>query len=145
VTGDNVYPIAPGFPFPDPVVPPAPASLAGHRLPGSAKYTLRLGGEYSMPLAGSAKLVLNGDVYISGDMFFDPYERSTTHQPAYQTYNASATWNSGKGYSVMVWGRNLSNATVISNQIITDRSFAYPRVTYLQDPRTFGATLKLNY
>lgn len=145
VTGNNVYPIAPGFPFPDPISAPAPQSLAGNRLPGTSKYTLRLGAEYAIPVGAESRIVLNGDAYFSGDMYFDAYQRKTAYQPSYQTYNASATYEFNKSWSITGWIRNLTNETVISNQVITDRSFAYPRVTYLQDPRTFGGTVRASF
>lgn len=131
---------------PDPLNPGAgPQSLAGNRLPGSSKYTARAGAQYDIPVGNRAKVTLSGDAMFSGNMFFDPYEHRAAYQPSYEIYNASLSFDSGAGWSVTAWGRNLANKTVISNQLISADFWGYPRLTYLRDPRTYGVSLKTTF
>jgi iron complex outermembrane receptor protein len=46
---------------------------------------------------------------------------------------------------VDVWGRNLGNKLVITNNIITAPLFNSVRVGSLAPPRTFGVTLGVNF
>lgn len=131
---------------PDPLNPGAGSvSLAGNRLPGSSKYTARIGAQYDVPMGDKGKVSLSGDVMFSGDMYFDPYEHKAAYQPSYEIYNASLTYDSGRWWSFSIWGRNLANKTIISNQLISADFWGFPRLTYLRDPRTYGATIKANF
>lgn len=134
------------FTTPDPLNPAAgPISLAGNRLPGSAKYTARIGAQYDIPVGDVSKISINGDAYFSGDMYFDPYEHRGSYQPSYETYNASLTYDSGHWWSATLWGRNLGNKTIVSNQLISSDFWGYPRLTYLRDPRTYGVDFKVRF
>ncbi|MHA3792643.1 TonB-dependent receptor [Sphingomonas sp. YL-JM2C] len=134
------------FTTPDPLNPAAgPISLAGNRLPGSAKYTARVGAQYDIPVGDIAKVSISGDAFFSGDMYFDPYEHRGSYQPSYETYNASLTYDSGRWWSMTLWGRNLSNKTIVSNQLISADFWGYPRLTYLRDPRTYGIDFKAKF
>lgn len=132
---------------PDPLDPAAgPVSLAGNRLPGSAKYTARIGAQYDIPVGDSgARISLNGDALFSGDMYFDPYEHVGSYQPSYSIYNASLTYHSGDWWSLSAWGRNLGDRTIVSNQLISADLWGFPRLTYLRDPRTYGVSFKANF
>lgn len=131
---------------PPPAVNPFPEpSLAGNRLPGSSKYTARIGAQYDVPMGDEGKFTLAGDVMFSGDMFFDPYEHKGAYQPSYEIYNASVSYDSGRWWSFSIWGRNLANKTIVANQLISADFWIYPRLTYLRDPRTYGVTLKANF
>jgi iron complex outermembrane receptor protein len=44
-----------------------------------------------------------------------------------------------------LWGRNLSNRTIVSNQLISADFWGYPRLTYLRDPRTYGIDFKAKF
>ncbi|ARR53241.1 TonB dependent receptor [Rhizorhabdus wittichii DC-6] len=134
------------FTTPDPLNPAAgPISLAGNRLPGSAKYTARVGAQYDIPVGDIAKVSISGDAFFSGDMYFDPYEHRGSYQPSYETYNASLTYDSGRWWSMTLWSRNLSNKTIVSNQLISADFWGYPRLTYLRDPRTYGIDFKAKF
>ncbi len=134
------------FVTPDPLDPAAgPISLAGNRLPGSAKYTARVGAQYDIPVGDVAKISISGDAFFSGNMYFDPYEHRGSYQPSYETYNASLTYDSGRWWSMTLWGRNLSNKTIVSNQLISADFWGYPRLTYLRDPRTYGIDFKAKF
>jgi iron complex outermembrane recepter protein len=134
------------FTTPDPLNPAAgPISLAGNRLPGSAEYTARIGAQYDIPIGDASMFSVNGDVFFSGDMFFDPYEHSGSYQSSYETYNASLTYDSGQWWTVTLWGRNLTNRAIVSNQLISADFWGYPRLTYLRDPRTYGVDFKVKF
>lgn len=130
----------------DPVNPAAGVqSLAGNRLPGASKYSGRVAADYDIPVANGAKFTISGDMTFSGDMYFDPYEHKAAYQAAYQLYNASLTYDSGKWWSVTGWGRNLGNKTVVSNQLISSDFLLFPRLTYLRDPRTYGIDFRAKF
>jgi len=113
----------------------APASAAGHHLPVSPDFTSDIDANYTVPLASGA---LDADlVYAySGGYYFEP--DNIIHQPAFSELNGSIRWRSPQGYSVAIWGRNLSNAVVLSYGVTLQDG--NQTGTYAA-PRTFGITV----
>ncbi|MBL4802216.1 MAG: TonB-dependent receptor, partial [Emcibacter sp.] len=131
---------------PDPVRPELGIlDLSGNRLAGTSNYTARIGIQYDVPLDNGAMITLDGDVFFSGDMYFSPYQQKNAYQAAYETYNASLTYQSDSFWSVTAWGRNLSNAIIISNQFVSSDFWGFPKFTYLRNPRTYGVNLQVNF
>ena len=130
----------------DPLNPAAGVlSLSGNRLPGTSKYTGRVGAVYDIPIGDAQKISLGADMTFAGDTFFDPFEHRTASQPAYELYNANVTFDSGGIWSLTAWVHNLTDETIISSEAVSADFLGYPRLAYLRDPRTYGVDLKLTF
>ena len=65
------------------------------------------------------------------------------HQPSYYMLNASARWKAPSDrYTVALWGKNVTNATVIQNGIT--QSFGVHQTGYAA-PRTYGFTVGYHF
>lgn len=124
----------------------AQVDLAGNRLSNAPEFTLRAAADYSVPLGDSGMINLRADLNHQGRVFFTEFNNADAVQPAVTTINAGVRFTSGsEKFSVDVWGRNLTNEFIISNNIITAPLFNSVRVGSLAPPRTFGVTLGVNF
>ena len=84
---------------------------------------------------------INTTANYKGAYFFEP--DNLLRQGAYTLLNASLKWRPpGANYSVTVWGRNLLDYAVASQEV--SQAFAYS-AAYANAPRTFGATLRVTF
>lgn len=115
--------------------------LSGNTLPNAPEYTLKVGITYETAV-GDGNLRLRGEGYYQDDVFFTEWNRSDAVQDAYGLINASADYNFGPDgqWMVSVWGRNLADEEIISNNIITAPLYSSLRVGSMLPPRTFGIT-----
>jgi iron complex outermembrane recepter protein len=85
-------------------------------------------------------LTLTGDIYHSSKYFFTP--ANDYQQPAYTTIDAQASWNiSQPNVTFSVWGKNLTNNTVIMATFIQATATGY---SYLP-PRTYGMSVSYDF
>ena len=120
------------------------ADLSGNTLPNAPEFTSKLGVTWSGAAAGGV-LRVRGEAYYQDDVYFTEWNRSDAFQEAYEQYNASIEYVHQDKWSLTLWGRNLSDEEVISNNIITAPLYDSLRVGALLPPRTFGATLGLQF
>lgn len=111
-------------------------SATGNRLPYTPDWTFNLGVDYSVPIS-SGELTLSAQYFHSDGWFAEPDNR--LFQRPYDTLNGSIKWKLGddKGFSVSVWGRNLTNevyAATLQTQATSD-------VIVPANGRTYGATI----
>ena len=119
------------------------ADLSGNTLPNAPEYTAKLGISWTGEMAGGV-VRARGEAYHQDDVYFTEWNRSDAFQEAYQQYNASIEYVRDD-WSLIVWGRNLSDEDVVSNNIITAPLYDSLRVGSLLPPRTFGATIGLQF
>jgi hypothetical protein len=69
----------------------------------------------------NGNLRLRGEAYYQDDVYFTEWNRSDAAQDGYGLINANADYSFGPDgrWLVSVWGRNLSDEEIISNNIIT--------------------------
>ena len=124
----------------------AVVSLAGKRLSNAPAWSARAGADYDLPIGGSGKLNLRGDVNWQDRVYFTEFNNSDATQAPYALVNAGLKYTSAQGrWSVDVWGRNLANKLVFTNNIITAPLFSSVRVGSVAPPRTYGVTLGVDF
>tara|TARA_R110002072_G_scaffold284251_1_gene448245 strand:+ start:6928 stop:9126 length:2199 start_codon:yes stop_codon:yes gene_type:complete len=121
------------------------ADLSGNTLPNAPEYTAKLGVNYETQL-GTGDLRLRGEAYYQDDVFFTEWNREDAYQEGYSLLNASVDYAfAGGSWMVSLWGRNLSDEEVISNNIITAPLYNSVRVGSMLPPRTYGATVMYQF
>lgn len=115
------------------------ASAKGNRLPNTPRSVATLSASYTIPI-GDNTLTLNGNAYFNSGYFAEP--DNFRRQGAYQQYNASAEFAFKDGWTVSVWGKNLSNEAVDLFPSVNGvgGGFGEPRSSYAP-PRTYGVTI----
>ncbi len=123
----------------------AQVQLAGNRLSNAPEFSARFGTDYDIPI-GDAKLNLRADLNWQDRVYFTEFNNADATQAPYATINAGVRYTSASGlWSVDVWGRNLTDKFIISNNIITAPLYNSIRVGSLAPPRTYGVTLGVNF
>ncbi len=124
----------------------APVDLSGNRLSNAPEYTLRAAVDYNVALGDAGFLNLRADINYQDEVFFTEFNNIDAVQPSVSTVNAGIRFTTAdERFSIDVWGRNLTNEFVISNNIITAPLFNSVRVGSLAPPRTYGVTLGVNF
>ena len=90
---------------------------------------------------GNGILRVRGEAYYQDEVYFTEWNRKDAYQDSYEQYNASIDYVWNESWLVSVWGRNLSDEEVISNNIITAPLYDSLRVGSVLPPRTYGATV----
>ena len=121
-------------------------SVAGNRLQNAPEFSFRAGADYDIAVGTAGTLNARADVNWQDRVFFTEFNNADATQPAYAMINAGLRFTSAsKIWSVDVWGRNLANKLVITNNIITAPLFNSVRVGSVAPPRTYGVTVGFNF
>jgi iron complex outermembrane receptor protein len=119
--------------------------LSGNTLPNAPEYTAKLGVTWETEL-GNGTLRVHGEAYHQDEVYFTEWNREDAYQDSYELYNANIDYEfAGGDWLVSVWGRNLDDEEVISNNIITAPLYDSLRVGSMLPPRTYGASLRFNF
>ena len=95
---------------------------------------------------GNGTLRVHGEAYHQDEVYFTEWNREDAYQDSYELYNANIDYEfAGGDWLVSVWGRNLDDEEVISNNIITAPLYDSLRVGSMLPPRTYGASLRFNF
>lgn len=121
-------------------------SVAGNRLSNAPEFSFRAGGNYDIPIGSAGKLNARAEVNWQDRVFFTEFNNADATQAPYALINAGLRFTSADDkFTVDIWGRNLANKLVITNNIITAPLFNSVRVGSLAPPRTFGVTFGANF
>lgn len=124
----------------------AQVNLAGNRLSNAPEFSFRAGADYDFALGSAGKLNARAEVNWQDRVFFTEFNNADATQGPYALINAGLRFTSADDkWSVDVWGRNLANKLVITNNIITAPLFNSVRVGSVAPPRTYGVTLGVNF
>ena len=97
-------------------IPTGLPNASGYRLPRAPDFTGNLGISYVLHFGDDAKLTLNGDLYHTSRVFFDPVEQFG--QKAYDILNLRATYAfAGDKLQIALFGTNVTGTTYV-NQVI---------------------------
>ena len=119
--------------------------LSGNTLPNAPEYTAKLGLTWQTEM-GDGLFRVHGEAYYQDEVYFTEWNRADAYQDSYEQYNANIDYEFGGGdWLVSVWGRNLADEEVISNNIITAPLYDSLRVGSMLPPRTYGASLRFNF
>ncbi|HKY82328.1 MAG TPA: TonB-dependent receptor [Sphingobium sp.] len=99
--------------------------------------------KYTVPLA-TGELVFNANVLWQSDYFPEP--DNVVREQSYELVNGSIQWDTGKGITATIWGRNLTNSKVagLSGLNAVGGTNAEHRIIY-DPPRTYGVSLGFQF
>lgn len=138
--------VAPGAPACDGLtVQTTGQNLAGHQLPGAPKLAATLGLQYEIPLKDDAKLVAHSEFIYTSRIYFDEFNDINTSQAKVVKTNLSLMYDSGKSWTLSVWGKNVTNQLTAANKLITIQLWGYPIYGAVEPPATFGGTLGVKF
>lgn len=125
--------------------------LTGNRFAYAPKYTLNFGVVKSIDYGHLGDGQFRADMQFVSDTYLDIFNnRNSAFRPAYVQLNASYLHHlPDVRWSVLFWARNLTNETVVNNvvdfQIPSTPQFSTTQQASLNDPRTFGVTIKREF
>ncbi|MES2020049.1 MAG: TonB-dependent receptor [Pseudomonadota bacterium] len=124
---------------------PGLVDLSGNSLPNAPRTSFGGGFNWDVPV-GSGKITLNGDAKWQSKVYFTEFNNRDAEQGAYAMANAGLTYHAAKDrWSLGVWVKNIGDEFVIANNIIAAATYQFLRVGSLMPPRTYGATLGINF
>ena len=149
-----------GFITQDPNLPGSPTrDLTGNRFAFAPKFTYNVGVEKRTDFGDGGVGVARFDLQHSSGTFLDLFNRTdNAFRKPYTVLNASYKHTLAEGLSLLVWGKNLTDRTIrlyelanqIPNLIIRTPTgapvpVASTAVGSLNEPRTYGATLRFDF
>jgi len=131
----------------DPTRPTAGVQhLRGNHLPQAPEFTLHADIQKTFVLPGNSKIEARADWSWKDTTYFDPFNARNNYQPAYHYIGARLGWTSADDHlSVSLWGKNLTDKTVITAAAISSDFNGFPQLVSLNEPRTFGIDLEFRY
>ena len=118
--------------------------LSGNTLPNAPESTAKLGLTWEGAVGGGT-LTVRGEAYYQDDVYFTEWNRKDAYQSSYEQFNASVDYSWNDQWLLSLWGRNLSDEEVMSNNIITAPLYDSLRVGAVLPPRTYGATVTYQF
>jgi len=118
--------------------------LSGNTLPNAPESTAKLGITWEGAVGGGT-LTVRGEAYYQDDVYFTEWNREDAYQKSYEQFNASVDYSWNDQWLLSLWGRNLSDEEVMSNNIITAPLYDSLRVGAVLPPRTYGATVTYQF
>lgn len=120
--------------------------LSGNTLPNAPEYTAKVGVNYEADL-GSGLLRMRAEGYYQDEVYFTEWNREDAYQDSYGLLNARVDYVFGadEAWMASLWGRNLTDEEVISNNIITAPLYNSLRVGSMLPPRTYGASVQYQF
>jgi len=115
--------------------------LSGRGLSGLPKWSVTLGGDYSVPIGDQGAILLHADANSRTKVFGDPTASAFTVVRGYTIVNASIGWRLNDDLEVAMFARNLFNKDYIQNLTIQAGNSGLI-VGTPSDPRVIGMTLR---
>lgn len=119
--------------------------LNGNPLPGSPKYSATVGAQYVMTVGSNYTFTLNADGEYQSRVYFNEFKDYVLSQKGVGKANASIKFDTGKNWSLTLWGKNIFNAVVASNKTLGIALWGYPIYGAIEPPATFGGTLGVKF
>ena len=120
-------------------------SIVGNSIVNAPKYSGTMAIDWDLVHANWGSVLARVDGNYLSKQYFDLENRPTASQGGYGLLNARLGWKTASGNAgVDLWIRNISNTFYTTDKIdlLSGFGFIYNRVG---DPRTFGATLAINF
>jgi len=124
----------------------AQVDLSGNRLSNAPEWSFRAGANYEFDLGDRGDLNLRADINWQDRVYFTEFNNADATQGAYALLNAGLRYTvPSERWSIDLWGRNLTDEFVITNNIITAPLFNSVRVGSVAPPRTYGVTVGVKF
>lgn len=116
--------------------------IGGNQLERQSEFQTTVGGEWTGELSSDMDLdyFIRADLAHQSKMFGEAVNLSIV--PARTIINA-AIGVEGDGYSIQLWGKNITDESYVSNAVVQQPNVAYN--AYLGERATFGITLTARY
>lgn len=115
--------------------------IGGNDLRFTPKHTIALNASYRIPVSASSDFTIRGDYFWQDDTFARAQNLPVDRIDSFQTINAAARLTlEDKKYFIEVFGKNLTNETIVSARFVNPLHFAEYR-----PPRTYGVTIGVNF
>ncbi len=122
------------------------ANLKGNELPQAPEWTLKIGGQYSLPDFGGWVITPRLDFYWHSDMFARVYNTGKDVIDGWQQLDANITvMKEGSPWMFELWAKNLQDNNDVTGHYFTDPTSANFTNLFLLEPRTFGATIRYTF
>ncbi len=112
---------------------------AGNQLPDAPELSGTLGASYEIDVTDDWGLKLQGEGRYTGEQFKDSLNDPLVATDSYWTFNARAILDNRDGWSVSVWGRNITDERYVT-QGVNNLPLGYGFRVY-GAPRTYGISL----
>tara|TARA_R110002110_G_scaffold413729_1_gene641608 strand:- start:98738 stop:101185 length:2448 start_codon:yes stop_codon:yes gene_type:complete len=118
--------------------------LNGLSLPRAPEWKYHLGAQGTWSLPDMGQLTLRADYGWQSKIYFTVFNINAASQDAYGQFNARLQYTHASGsWDVALFGRNLSDESYFSNQILTGSFYGSEFVGSLGAPRTYGLELHI--
>lgn len=118
-----------------------PLDFSGKEFNFAPPWSANLDAEYKFPVGGELKAFVGGNITYRASTFADLGENPDFAMPSYTLLDARIGIESGDGWRLSIYGRNLSNE-YYWNSVASAGDGA---VRFTGEPRTFGATFSYRY
>jgi iron complex outermembrane receptor protein len=116
-------------------------------IPNSPDYTLNLTGAYRVPISSSLDLEATGELLLVGRDVLDITNVASSEVAPYQQVNAFLVLSEKSGgWSITLWGRNLTNQVNIERYFgLLTNPLNGQELIALNAPRTFGVRVRADF
>lgn len=124
----------------------AVVDLSGNRLSNAPEYSFRAAADYNIPLSVPGTLNIRAEMNWQDRVYFTEFNNADATQAAYALVNAGLRYTPDSDrWSAEIWGRNLTDKLVQTNNIITAPLYSSVRVGSVAPPRTYGVTVGIKF
>lgn len=116
--------------------------LSGNYLPNSPKIAVNAGVDYTASLSNGSTLGFRVDGNWTDRVYFTEFNVRNMSQESVLRLNAAITLKSpGERWSLTAYGKNLTDETIVANNIIASILWGLPLIGSLEPPRTYGVRI----
>lgn len=125
-------------------IPSNHVSYDGYQPPYASDWTVAAGLQHDFPFANAGYLRARVDTRFESSYYADFVHHPGTRQDGYDKTDLTLTYFSESGkWTLAAWVKNISNVAVIAATAFG--GIPGPATAYLEDPRTFGGRLTINF
>jgi len=119
---------------------------SGNPLVRAPEWTGRLGYTHTQPMGEKGAVIFDAGLNYSANYYFANDFAELEHQPAFETYDASLTWESASTkWSLTGWGKNLTDENYYTGGAGITTTITDAANSQIAPPRTFGLRLRYNF
>ncbi|WP_162806614.1 TonB-dependent receptor [Sphingosinicella terrae] len=152
--GNDNPPLPPGVPVPPALLTDSQQSVdcSGMPLVRAPKWTGSAGYQHRFDLDGDHRIVAGADLQFASGQYLSPDFIESGRDDGYVSLNADLSFESTDGYTITLWGRNLTDEAIYTGggRYAFSRGVAAggdPTLFYanIRAPRTYGVTFRAGF